>query len=767
MKTLFALAALLLAGLCACTPEVPFSVACSRSTECPEGRTCVSGSCQPCSDCVADSGTVPDPADAAAPPDAAAQPDAAAAPDAAEAPDATIAPDAATPPDAGDLCAAVACLALDDCHLAGACDPATGLCSAPWKADGIGCDDGNPCTSTGTCLSGACSGALPLPDGTACADGDCHVGTCRPADWAVKLVPSGPASVVAGACTPITVVRANAAGQPAAPAQPATVTLGGAGSGGFFSQPDCSGARTATVAIPAGASAATVFLSNTVAESLVLTFDAPGLSPGSLALAVVAAAPHALLLSGPATADANACAPLTLRRTDVYANPAAPALPTTVTLGGQGRGRFSSSNLCDTTTATATIAAGASEATVYFASRFVEVLVLSASGLTVDGTPPLSILGPFARPATVPQATSGLPAGWDLSAMASADFDSDGNLDLAVTESNTNRLYVVWGTGTGSFGPSNPAISLPSGPLGVAAVSLRKDDRVDLVVANKGQAANTNNLSVVLGNGNRTFQAPAHYASSGTKAWAARVDVGLALVNASNVDVVLTYTGDSANGNAHSGVDVFPGNGDGTLGAPTGYAKDGIRLEGPAVGDVDGNGKLDFVVPVGSGNANAIWFRNDGTGAFTQELLNPGSGYYGTVWAFGDFNGDAFLDHIQALSWWGAFVDRGSGAAAISILMGDRSVDDVAYSRARTGVFRAEGTTDAVFAGTDGSNPRPGHNGILFYPCHGDGTCDPVVVYHLDATVGDFVSGDFDRDGLLDLVVLTKDGALHFLANAR
>ena len=38
----------------------------------------------------------------------------------------------------------VACSALDQCHVAGTCDTATGVCSNPNKPDGTGCDDGNP-----------------------------------------------------------------------------------------------------------------------------------------------------------------------------------------------------------------------------------------------------------------------------------------------------------------------------------------------------------------------------------------------------------------------------------------------------------------------------------------------------------------------------------------------------------------------------------------------------------------------------------------------
>jgi hypothetical protein len=83
-------------------------------------------------------------------------------------------------PDCGpDLCAGVTCTAEDACHNVGVCDPATGLCTSPDAANGTPCDDGDACTQTDTCQAGACAGANPV----ACAASDpCHVaGTCDPA----------------------------------------------------------------------------------------------------------------------------------------------------------------------------------------------------------------------------------------------------------------------------------------------------------------------------------------------------------------------------------------------------------------------------------------------------------------------------------------------------------------------------------------------------------------------------------------------------------
>ena len=110
---------------------------------------------------------------------------------------------------------AVHCAAQDACHIAGACNPATGACSSPPAPDGTACNDGNACTQGDTCQNGACFGTNPIacsaldqchlggicdpasgicsnpraPDGTTCSDSDactlvdsCMAGVCTGAD---------------------------------------------------------------------------------------------------------------------------------------------------------------------------------------------------------------------------------------------------------------------------------------------------------------------------------------------------------------------------------------------------------------------------------------------------------------------------------------------------------------------------------------------------------------------------------------------------------
>jgi len=94
----------------------------------------------------------------------------------------------------------VMCQALDACHAAGTCDPATGVCSDPPVADGTACDDGSLCSASSSCQAGVCTGADPV----ACeAMDDCHAaGVCDPAsgECTNPRLPDGTACGQGGTC---------------------------------------------------------------------------------------------------------------------------------------------------------------------------------------------------------------------------------------------------------------------------------------------------------------------------------------------------------------------------------------------------------------------------------------------------------------------------------------------------------------------------------------------------------------------------------------
>src|SRR5262249_36785028 len=72
----------------------------------------------------------------------------------------------------------VVCMAQDQCHQVGTCDTMTGMCSNPTQPDNLPCNDGNGCTQTDTCQGGTCAGMNPV---VCMAQDQCHqIGTCDP-----------------------------------------------------------------------------------------------------------------------------------------------------------------------------------------------------------------------------------------------------------------------------------------------------------------------------------------------------------------------------------------------------------------------------------------------------------------------------------------------------------------------------------------------------------------------------------------------------------
>jgi hypothetical protein len=84
--------------------------------------------------------------------------------------------------------------------------------------------------------------------------------------------------------------------------------------------------------------------------------------------------------------------------------------------------------------------------------------------------------------------------------VAVRDFNGDGKPDLAVANFNSNNVSILLGNGNGTFGPpANYVVGIS--PSSLAVGDFNGDGKPDLAVTNAGFDPATGTISILLGNG--------------------------------------------------------------------------------------------------------------------------------------------------------------------------------------------------------------------------------------------------------------------------
>lgn len=360
--------------------------------------------------------------------------------------------------------------------------------------------------------------------------------------------------------------------------------------------------------------------------------------------------------------------------------------------------------------------------------------------------------------------TSYLIPQYGRSALALADFNGDGALDVAVVDQDPADFTILLNKGNGTLTVSN---TFNQGSVSILAGDFNNDGKQDVVVSgdvgtplnvmamlgngkgsfNDALAQNDevnafilvgdfNNdhkvdlltygstADVQLGNGNGTFQNPIPLPSGCN---GLNVSIG-DFNHDGNLDVAATVRGGSG------GVAVCLGNGDGTFGNPTTYDS-GILHTLIAVGDFNNDGKLDLAVSDVGGVSILL---GNGNGTF-QPGIPTTLANVSTLFV-GDFNNDGKLDVAdntgQTLS---VLLGKGDGTFQAPVITSPSPGNILAV-----GDLNKDGKLDLVTTASLGINVVLGN---------GDGTFRTPVTYHALGTPTSAVLADFKHNGILDIAV--------------
>ena len=328
---------------------------------------------------------------------------------------------------------------------------------------------------------------------------------------------------------------------------------------------------------------------------------------------------------------------------------------------------------------------------------------------------------------SIPPATKLPTVGDEPSGLASGDFNGDRKEDLAVVNQNSNNLSILLGNGDGKFSLGE-TVSTGRSPSAIVSADLNKDNQLDLAVTNAG----SNSVSILIGDGKGGFHGRGELPVGSNP-------MGLAV---EDFDMDVKHDLAVANTSANN-VSILLGNGDGSFKEARNTEALGNSPEKLAVADLNGDGKVDLAVAsLNSGEIFILLGNGDGSFTMGTELagLNHPRGL-----TIDDFNNDGNKDIVVAVSdanTVALFLGKGDGTfeEPLSAKVGDSPRTLVA------GKFNGDANLDLAVA-----NYTSGNVSVLLGK--GDGSFEEQKLFKVGEKPNGIVAGRFNADANIDLAV--------------
>jgi hypothetical protein len=331
-----------------------------------------------------------------------------------------------------------------------------------------------------------------------------------------------------------------------------------------------------------------------------------------------------------------------------------------------------------------------------------------------------------------------------------ADFNGDGLPDLAIIESNFDRIAVLLNQGDGRFSASPKVLNVGGGAtVALATGDLNGDGIPDLAVVatNRPQG----HLLLFLGKGDGTFVLKKSYSVGNGAQVPALADFN----HDGKLDVAVTNY-------QHAMVYVYFGNGDGTLQNPKHYT---APLHGTAITAANLNKDKFPDLVIGGVQGTLSVLLNNGDGTFGKPA-NYKVGNNPVSIAIGDLRNNGNADIVvatQLTNRISVLLGNGDGTFGKPISYSTKSIGN-GPTGAAIADFNRDGNLDIAVTAQ-----AAGKNGVGVFYGKGDGTFGKPTVTALKYQGGDaLVTADFDKNGSPDLAVTGYFGyTMGILLNAQ